>query len=61
MDNKDIILFSTALVIAALLLYRKYFKKEKSGSEPGMDRSANSGLSSSSEKDEYEPYSGKKA
>ena len=57
MDKKEIILISVLMTFAAVSIYRKYFRKDKNNQEqPG---SGSRGPGSSSQDDDYEPYSGK--
>jgi hypothetical protein len=60
MDNKEIFVFTAALVLAAALLYRKYFKKDKGKNGPDSKGPSGSMSSPSAENEEYEPYSKKK-
>lgn len=60
MNNREIFIFTTALVLAAVILYRRYFKKDKGKNGRHSMRSSGPISPSSSENEEYEPYSKKK-
>lgn len=60
MNNREIFVFTTALVLAAGMLYRRYFKRDKGKNGRHSKRSSGPMHSSSSENEEYEPYSKKK-
>jgi hypothetical protein len=57
MDSKEIIIFAVVLAFVGAKLYQKYVKKDQSGI--GKKGAGNSSLSSSSQDDDYEPYSKK--
>jgi hypothetical protein len=59
MHRNDIIVFTVVMAYLAFRLYQKYFKKKdmKTGTTPASTKGTT--LSSSSEDDDYEPYSKK--
>jgi hypothetical protein len=59
MHRNDIIVFAVVMVFLAFRLYKKYIKKKdmKTGTPPGISRGTT--FSSSSNDDDYEPYSKK--
>ncbi len=59
MKNRDIIVFAVILVYAAVRLYMKYGRKEKSDSTSATKTDSDTKFFSSSKEDEYEPYSKK--
>jgi hypothetical protein len=61
MKNNEIIQITALLAVAAAFLYRKFGKKNKTGTGAGKLLSGKSRLSSNTQEDEYEPYSGNKS
>jgi hypothetical protein len=59
MNKVEIFVFSAALAIAAVRLYQRYIKKDKSKSEADSKTISGTKFSSSPGDDEYEPYSNK--
>ena len=59
MDKVEIIAISVALAVVAVRIYQKYIKKGADKPGAGSKKSSGSAFSSSSENDEYEPYSRK--
>jgi hypothetical protein len=59
MTNREIFVFTTALLIAAAMLYRKYFKKDKGKYDSHPKKPSGTKFLSSSEDEAYEPYTKK--
>jgi hypothetical protein len=59
MKNNQIIQIAAMVIIAAALIYRKYFKQKKTGGQSEGRLPGKSLFSSHSSDDDYEPYSKK--
>ena len=57
MDTVEIIAITAAIAIVAVRIYQKYIKKDKNKSGTNSKTLPGSVFSSSSQDDDYEPYS----
>jgi hypothetical protein len=59
MDKTQIAIFTAAFAFLAFRLYLKYVKKDKNKSGSNTNPASSKSMTSSSENDDYEPYSKK--